>query len=511
MLTRRQFLVQSAMATAGASALAQSPASTAMPAIVKTPLGQLRGESLNGVRVFRGVPFAKPPVGELRFRAPQPMQPWSGVREAVKFPAAAVQPGEKSIEQSEDCLYLNLWAPPEGGQPGGPYPVFVWIHGGGFTGGHSFDPLFDGTEFARAGIICVTVAYRLGVLGFLDVSPVLGPSYAGSADNGLRDLVAALQWVKANVGAFGGDPHKVTVGGESAGAKLTGLLMGSPQAAPLFQQMISESGGAERIFAKDRAGAVGQDFGKLWTERTALAGTAMRDAPARQLIDVQERFTATYPIHFPLRAELDPGMFPQAPMATIRGGSTRGKRLLLGTNREESALFLGPHPEKAPGAGDLGNLSVAQFEEVADRYAQVYPEMNAAQRRIRSVTAEEYWIPSLRVADAHMAGGGQAFVYRLDFPGEGRFAGQAFHSYDLRFVWNKFGLETPAAPARKLAMQIHEAWVNFIKTGTPAAQGLPVWPVYSADKRPTMLLDAEPRVENAPGAAEFALWNGLLT
>ncbi len=507
MRTRREFCVQLALAAAGARAFAQSSASVPAEAMVDTPLGTLRGESVNGVRVYRGVPFAIPPVDDLRFRAPQPVQPWGGVREATKFAAAAMQPGEKNIPQSEDCLYLNVWAP----ESGGPYPVFVWIHGGGFTGGHAFDRLFDGTEFARAGIVCVTVSYRLGVLGFLDVSPVLGPSYVGSADNALRDLVASLQWVQANVGAFGGDPKRVTVGGESAGAKLTDLLMGCPQAAPLFQQMISESGGAERIFTEDRARTVGQDFGKLWSEQTTLAATAIREAPARQLIDVQERFTATYPVHFPLRAELHSSMFPRAPITTIRIGNTKGKRLLLGTNRDESALFLGPHPEKAPGAGDLGNLSVAQFEKVARRYQRIYPEMSAEQRRIRSVTAEEYWIPSLRVADAHMAGGGQAFVYRLDFPGEGRFAGLAFHSYDLRFVWNYFGTEVPAAASSKLAADVHAAWVSFIKTGTPAAPGLPAWPVYSAGERPTMLLDANPRVENAPGRTEFALWNGLIT
>ncbi len=230
-----------------------------------------------------------------------------------------------------------------------------------------------------------------------------------------------------------------------------------------------------------------------------------------RLIETQERFTATYPVHFPLRAELDPKMFPRAPIATIRGGSTRGKRLLLGTNRDESAMFLGPKAEKEPGAGDLGNLSVTQFSAVAEHYKELYPEMSVGQRRIRSVTAEEYWIPSLRVADAHVSGGGQAFVYRLDFPGEGRYAGQAFHSYDLRFVWNKFGAETPGAAARKLADAMHAAWVSFIRTGTPAAPGLPGWPAYSADKRPTMMLDAEPKVESAPGAKEFAIWNGLLT
>ena len=204
------------------------------------------------VRVFRGVPFARPPSGALRFRPTETLRAWSGVRDALRFAPAAWQPGRHSFPQAEDCLYLNIWAP----EGAGPFPVFVWIHGGGFTGGTSFNAAQNGANFANAGIVCVTVAYRLGVFGFLDVSPLLGPDYAGSADNGLRDLLESLRWVRANIEAFGGDPAQVTIGGESAGAKLTGILMGMSEARDLFTGAVSESGGAERIWPQAEAEAV---------------------------------------------------------------------------------------------------------------------------------------------------------------------------------------------------------------------------------------------------------------
>jgi para-nitrobenzyl esterase len=452
------------------------------------------------------VPYAEPPVSTLRFRAPRPPRRWTGIRDATRFAAAATQPvTQESFAQSEDCLYLNLWAP----QGEGPFPVFVWIHGGGFTAGRPSEPLYDGTHFAQAGIVCVTVAYRLGVFGFLDVSPFLGPVYTASADNGLLDLIAALEWIQGNIAAFAGAPHRVTLGGESAGAKLTDLLMGVPRAQPLFHQMISESGGAERIWPEASARTIATSFATEWTRRTGLAPNDLLTAEAAKIVDVQTEFIRTCAEHFPLRPELDASLLPATPLTAIRNGSTRGKRLLLGTNRDESALFLGPDP-KSVSARDLGNLTLARFEPLEARYRALYPQDSDAQRRIRAVTAEEYWIPSLRVADAHTQAGGESFVYRLDLPGTGRFAGFAFHSYELRFVWDFFGKEVPTATQRKLATAMHAAWIAFIQGRRPTGPGLPDWPRYSLDERPTMILDHASHVDANPNQAEFKLWDGLL-
>jgi para-nitrobenzyl esterase len=504
MITRRTFLTHTAMAAAAHSAFAQSaPSGTSV--LRSVAQGQLRGDSANGINIFRGVPFAEPPVGGLRFRAPHPPLRWSGVRDATKFASAAPQQGEQNFPQSEDCLYLNLWAP----SGPGPFPVFVWIHGGGFTGGRPSEPLYDGTHFAEAGIVCITVAYRLGIFGFLDVSKFFGPVYTASADNALLDLIAALTWVQTNIAAFGGDPNRVTIGGESAGAKLTDILMGTPEAQPLFHQMISESGGAERVWPEDSATRIATGFGEEWKRQTGKMLNDLLTADPKQIIDVQETFTKVWPEHFPLRPELNSSLLPETPLTTIRKGSTRSKRLLLGTNRDESALFIGPQPGTVK-AADLGNITLDQFGPLLARYDVLFPQDTPSLRRIRAVTAEEYLIPSLRVADAHVHAGGEAFVYRLDLPGQGRFAGLAFHSYDLRFVWDYFGKEQPTAIQQHLVGEMHAAWIAFIQGHTPAAPGLPAWPRYTLDKRPTMVFDQTSRIELAPNAAEFKLWDGLL-
>ena len=416
------------------------------------------------------------------------------------------------VPHSEDCLYLNLWAP----EGTGPFPVFVWIHGGGFTDGHAFESMYDGTDFAREGIISISVEYRLGVFGFLDYEPLLGEQYAGTANNALRDLITALSWIQENISAFGGDPARVTIGGESAGAKLTGTLMGIPSAQPLFHQMISESGGAERIWDRAASGAVSKGFGDIWQKQSGSALASLKTADGAGLIQAQQQLLDIWPQHFPLRAELDGTLLPRLPVETIAGGSTRGKRLLIGTNREESAIFIGPHPAKDATASQLGNMSIAKFDPIYQKYQDIYPNLSVEQRRIRAVTAEEYWIPSLRVAEAHLKGGGNAYVYELEFvETSGKFKDDAYHSLDVGMVWNHPHTQVAdAASEAALGKQMHAAWAAFIRGEAPAAPGLPAWPLYDEQTRSTMIFgekaSAESRVERAPQAAELELWNGSL-
>jgi para-nitrobenzyl esterase len=442
------------------------------------------------------------------------MKSWSDTRDATQFGAAAMQSGEAGIQQSEDCLYLNIWAP----QGRGPYPVYVWIHGGGFTGGYSFAPIFDGTELAQAGIVLVTVAYRLGVFGFLNVEPLLGASYAGSANNGVRDLIEALTWVHENIAAFGGDPTRVTVGGQSAGAKLTDILLGVPSAQPLFNQAISESGGAERVAERAASQSVAHGFDETWSTRTENKTASLLTAPAAQLIETQRQFIETWPQHFPLRAEIDGALLPRRPIDSIadltanQGGSTLRKRLLIGTNREESASFLGPHPARDPDSADLGNLSVDKFERVLDRYRAVYPQMTDEQIRIRAATAEEYWVPSTRVADAFANGAGEVWMYRLDYADSiGPLRGYAHHSLELHLVWDRPSEKAENTAAEvELAREMDHAWIAFLRGAAPASAGLPEWPQYTSKARATMVFDIESRIEEHPQGAELRLWDGLL-
>jgi para-nitrobenzyl esterase len=512
MITRRSFLVNGSLAACAFRTRSLFAVPSVTPTVVRTPSGALRGESGGGVRVFRGVPYAEPPVGPLRFLPTEKVMPWKGERDATKFSAAPMQRKQLEVPHSEDCLYLNIWAP----EGSGPFPVFVWIHGGGFTDGHAFESMYDGTDFAREGIISVSVGYRLGVFGFLDYEPLLGEQYAGTANNALHDLVTALAWIQENIGAFGGDPARVTIGGESAGAKLTDILMGVPSAQPLFHQMISESGGAERVWDRAASAEVSKGFADIWQKQSSSAIADLKTAAGPGLIQAQQQLLETWPHHFPLRTEIDGSFIPRLPVETIASGSTRGKRLLIGTNREESAIFIGPHPRKDATAMQLGNTSVAKFDAVYQKYKEIYPELSVEQRRIRAVTAEEYWIPSIRVAEAHLKGGGSAYVYELEFAeNSGKFAGDAYHSLDVGMIWNHPHKQVAdAASEAALGKQMHTAWAAFIRGEAPAAPGLPAWPQYDEQSRSTMIFGAkastESRVEQGPQAAELALWNETL-
>ena len=506
-VSRRRFIGNSLLAASALSS-ARLFGQNGEDTLVRTPLGSLRGLKDGGVHVFRGIPFAEAPVGKLRFMPPLAKKAWAGERDATVFPASAMQNGERGVTHSENCLYLNLWKP----EGKGPFPVFVWIHGGGFTNGHAFEPLYDGSEFARQGVVCITVAYRLGVFGFLDMEPVLGREYAGSANNGIRDLIAALEWVRENVSSFGGDPMRVTIGGESAGAKLTDILLGTPSAKALFSQAISESGGAERVWPKAAAQGISQGFAKAWQKASSMAPGDLLTADAESVIKVQTQFLEDWPQHFPLRPEIDGGVLTKLPVQAVATGSSREKRILIGTNRDESALFIGAHPTHDPVAQNLGNMDLAAFDERFARYKALYPEMTDDQRRIRAVTAEEYWVPTIRLTDAHVKAGGSAWMYELAFSEtSGRFSGFAYHGLDTGLVWDKphAGVANAAAEAA-LARQMHDAWAAFIKGEVPGAAGLPAWPGYDLEERKTMILDSTSRVEERPQEAELRVWDRVL-
>jgi para-nitrobenzyl esterase len=288
--------------------------------------------------------------------------------------------------------------------------------------------------------------------------------------------------------------------------------MGIPSAQPLFHQMISESGGAERVWSKAGSAAVAKGYGELWRKQSGQDLAALTTAPADALIATQHDFLIDWPQHFPLRPEIDDQLLPQMPVKAIAAGSSKGKRLLIGTNRDESALFIGPHPDTDPAPKDLGNIPLAKFSPVLERYKRTYPDMQDFQTRIRAVTAEEYWIPSIRVADALVQGGGTVFMYRLDFTeSSGHLSGFAYHSLDVPLVWdrphpNAANLNEELA----LGKQVHLAWAAFIKGQTPSAPGLPAWPEYSIANRHTMILDTTSRVEEKPNEAELRLWDGVL-
>lgn len=446
---------------------------------VETPFGRLRGLRSGEVLCFRGIPYAAPPIGALRFRPPQPLVPWSGTRDALAFGPAAPQPADPGfypgdpeamppVPTSEDCLYLNVWAP----AGAGPHPVLVWLHGGAQIVGGSSRPAYDGAAFARAGIVCVTLGHRLGLLGFLEGGRIFGEAFRGSGNNGLRDIVAALGWVRQAIAAFGGDLARVTLGGESAGAKNVAALLAAPAAAGLFQAALSSSGGGDTVHDLDAADAVAG-------RALALAGgygQRLLTMPTAELVALQMRLNGKERRRQPFRAVLDGVFLPPAPQRLI---PRQPVPLLIGTARDEAAAFIGSgNAIEAWNGRLLTHLAPDLMAEAERRAARAWPDTPAGARRLRLLTAEEYELPSIRLAEAHAATGRPVWVYRNDRPlPAGPFAGLAPHTADLGLIWNQPGpYGTPVAPGG-----MHEVVAAFVRSRTAP------WAPYEAGKRATQL------------------------
>ncbi len=522
-MKRRAFL-QQAGSCACALALPSLPKAEAAPhddaARVKTKAGTVRGAfRAGGVRAFRGIPFAIPPVGPLRFLPPRPMPSWKGVRETVEFAKMPVQPGHDEKDSSEDCLYLNVWTPPTAndkseGANRPPYPVFVWIHGGGNNSGWSGGGLYDHAAFALSGVVTVTLSYRVGALGFLELG-VLGNDYAGSANNGLRDLALGLRWVKDNIAAFGGDPNRITLGGESAGAKNVAALLASPEAGPLIARAVMESGSGQTVHTRETARDVTRHFltalGLSDAPPDAIKARLLEATPA-DLLKAQAEATTKFGRAFPFRPLIDTPFLPKRPVDAIASGAAKDKALLIGTNRDESLLFFARRDAEKPiTARELSHLTVPQIHEQRLRYEKTFLGLSPLDMRVRLLTSEEYWIPTVRVADAH-AQKGKTYLYRFDqAETKGEREGYAPHASEVGYVWNNLSADAPKENI-DLARRMHQAWVSFITAGVPTAPGLPDWPRYAPEGgRKTLLFGASgDSVQSDPRETERKLWDGVL-
>jgi para-nitrobenzyl esterase len=502
---------------------------------VAAPCGQVRGAVAGGVRSFKGIPYAQAPLGALRFRAPQALPRSAATLNAFSFGPAPMQPDRVQagtgrhfigdVAAGEDCLYLNVWTP----DTPGPHPVFVWIYGGSNIYGATSQPLYDGSSFARNGVVCVTIAYRLGAFGFLELGELLGKEYAGSGNNALRDQLMGLQWVQQNIAAFGGDPQRVTLGGESAGAKNVSALLAAPAARGLFRQAIVQSGGGLTTHSKASANEVaGLFLSALQKNRPGPARDVLMNASAEELLRAQNETVARYPRNFAFRSLVDGEFLPQSPQQMVAAGASRDVSLLIGSNRDEALLFF-PPPVLAAGRSDpstsaaltareMAQLDVATMAVAEGRYRTQFAQQNAFERRLRLLTAEEYWMPTVRLAEAHAAAGGRTFMYRFDVTAkQGPFAGYAVHASEQPFTWLNFNepflemLYGKSHVAPPFADTVHATWVQFIRSGTPSHSRLPAWPRYDIASRTTLLLnDSGSVLADDPAGAERALWDGLL-
>ncbi|SIR38988.1 para-nitrobenzyl esterase [Paenibacillus sp. RU4T] len=490
--------------------------------IIRTNSGLVQGARDKGVRFWKGIPFAEPPVGARRFRKPLPAQPWEGTRSAVDPGPLAPQPVDPSggsfrlvrtaIPQAEDCLNVNVWAPQEPSSK--PLPVMVWIHGGSFVTGGGGLPIYDGAELARrGGLVVVTISYRLGALGFLHLSPYADGSdgddgYVSNA--GLLDQIAALEWVRSNIAAFGGDPAQVTVFGESAGGMSIAALLAMPAAKGLFRRAILQSGASQALPEQQGSVLAGAYLQLLGIEPGELDRLA--DIPTAELTRAADKLkrAAGESAVMLFQPVVDGKSLPEFPQSLIEAGSAEGVDILIGVNRDEGALFI---PPGMPLLSDEKNaqayVAVTGAPEAAE-WTRGYPRTTEGQQQL--MTDLFFWRSSLLLADAQLPYA-PVWMYRYDFTVEGHdvFA-KAFHAAEIPFVFNHLdllknaGLEVSGS-MRAMAERVQDAWIAFACTGNPSTAELE-WPAYEASRRATMIFDTDSRVELDPDAEKRRLLTG---
>jgi para-nitrobenzyl esterase len=492
-----------AASVAGAGFAAPAPG-----LIVKTRNGLVRGRLVHGVRTFTGIPFAEPPIGALRFKAPRPARSWPGELDATTAAATPPQNADPSLPPvvpiSENCLQINVWAP----QGHGPYPVFMWIYGGGNFTGASNQPAYQGEKFARDGVICVSFNYRVGVFGFLELGGIIGAGEAGSGNNALRDQLLALQWIRDNIAAFGGDPGKVTIGGQSAGAWNCSALMAIPAAKDLFHQAIIASGGGDAVYKADRAA----DFAKLFVER--LGGKErLRTASIEEILEAQRAAQSEFGDWLPFRPVIDGTFLPAAPIDQILAGHAKNVRTMIGHTHDEYRTFLSPAQAEEPiEQKRFLHLDLEALPALVKAYSAAFPNLTPGERMLRILGAEALGMPTLRVAEAQAASGAVVYYYDLRYSiASGPFGPYSVHGIDVPLIFEKvdtafarsvFGYSADDLP---MARRVHAAWVSFIKSGK-IDEGLRGWPPYDLERRRTMIIDRAPMVLADSERAERLIW-----
>jgi para-nitrobenzyl esterase len=463
-----------------------------------TDAGALQGVRADRLTIYKGVPFAAPPVGELRWREPQPVQPWQGVRKAVAFAPACMQtgvsmPGEVPPPVSEDCLYLNVWTPAKTSHAR--LPVMVWIPGGGFIAGSAAMPLYWGDRLALKGVILVTIAYRLGPLGFLAHPELTRESPHGASGNyALMDQIAALRWVQRNISRFGGDPTRVTIAGQSAGSNSVSLLLASPLAKDLFQQAIGESGGVLEPLqiAPGYQLANAERDGEAYAASLGARSVAdLRKLPAADLLK-GNAFAVSHPI-------VEPYVLPATPYEVFARGLQSDVPTLIGFNAEEARAFI-----------DLDTVRAATFAADAPAWwpaplrspavLSTFPhatDEEARRSRVELESALRYgwdvWAwARLQASRGHH----DVYVYRFDhrppFPADSIYARWgAAHFVELWYVFDHLDQQPwPWTPAdRRLAELMSSYWTNFVKRGDPNGPGLPTWPRFTKQQERAQQLD----------------------
>jgi para-nitrobenzyl esterase len=493
-----------------------------MTTIVETAQGPVAGVAGEGVLRFLGIPYAAPPFGERRMRPPQPHQAWAEVRDASRYgPTVPKGPYPPPFDEllpepqidGEDCLNLNVWTPDVSAR----LPVFVWVHGGAFANGSGAVPQYDGTAFARDGVVSVTFNYRLGADGFLDTGD-------DATNLGMRDQIAALEWVRENVAAFGGDSGRVTVGGESAGAMSVATLLASPRASNLFRRAVMQSGAGHHAISRETAQRVAAELARrLGVEATR---EAVARAPLGDLLRAQGELAQEIQLHrdvarwgdvaanlMPFEPVIDGDVVPALPAASIASGAGAALDVLIGTNSDEELLFMEPTGALALIDDAALRRAVAAFgfadpEGVIETYSQEHGGL-PGQSMAALVTDWFFRIPAIRLVEARAGGPGRSYMYEFTWKSRARHGALgACHALELPFVFDTLAAQHsdwmtgPEAP-QDLATEMHAAWVRFITAGEPG------WDPYTPSRRCVRLFGTPSSTADDPARERRTLWEGL--
>lgn len=494
--------------------------------IVQTTKGNIKGVQESNYQRFFGIPFAKPPVGDLRFREPQPMEPWDDVKDASEFGSIAPQnqPDTPPIDQkeNEDCLYLNVWTPAADDKA---RPVMVWIHGGGFLFGASSRPRNNGARLAvRSDVVVVNFNYRLGAFGFLNLSGI-------PPNIGIQDQIAALNWVQENIERFGGDPNNVTIFGESAGASSVAILLAIPAASGLFHKAIMESGSASpRDYGADKTRKGAEEFvSKLEIEKGNI--NALREVSIKKIMRVQKKLAGSLGqiIDVPFQPFIDGKIIPEHPLETMRKGKASYVPIIIGSNKDELgfiSILLSQANENTvkpimdnihKRIQDIG-IEKKKMDLLIDIYKKEmqkeYP--NKSFKYLDALLSDFIFsIPIIRTLEAYANHQPNSYCYI--FTHGSRVNNMALHTIEIPFVFGNLdtrdiadgGIKTGEG-AEEVAKNVMDAWVAFARTGNPNHEGLPEWPPYDLKKRPTMMLGVNSKVEDDPMGALRKAWNYIL-
>ncbi|HEY9196976.1 MAG TPA: carboxylesterase family protein [Mucilaginibacter sp.] len=460
----------------------------AQPSPVKVEQGMVKGIAENGLIVYRGVPFAAPPVGDLRWRAPQPAASWNGVRICDKFAPAPMQNGNPPSGKSEDCLYLNIWTPAK--SAGEKKPVMVWIYGGAFNGGDTAQPWYSGEKLAEKDVVVVSIAYRVGQLGFL-VHPDLSkenPNHV-SGNYGLLDMIAGLKWIRKNIAAFGGDPGKVTIFGESAGGIAVSMLCASPLAKGLFRGAISESGGS---FGPPRHVTFPGENLKRLHDAEAMGESYATAAGFHSIADLRKIDADKLPpvrgLAWPI---IDGWVIPDDQYKLYEAGKYNNIPVLIGYNSDEGASF---SPPKTP--ADYKSALQTRYGKFAGELFKAYPaDSNSVPKTARDITRDAAfgWHTWSWARLQSKQGRSNVYYYYFDrhpdYPQSSDRAGYGSpHAQEVSYVFGHLNSADPQTTATDLAISdaMITYWTNFAKYGNPNGEGVPEWPAFS-DAHPTVM------------------------